>query len=240
MKIAIISDIHSNLEALDSVLKDIKRKKIKKIFCAGDIVGYASSQNECIELIKENNIPSVMGNHDLCSVNFANIDWFNNIAQKAIRWTNKELTRKNKKFLLSLPKVIEEDNFYIVHGSPRDELYEYIFPNTNELFFKNFFKLLNSKNSKGLENSKNFQNDNKKIKILIIGHTHIPFIKKFYKNKKISKLTINPGSVGQPRDGNNKASYCILDINNLNAKIIRINYKIKKTADMSETYHWSH
>lgn len=231
MKIALISDIHSNLEAFQAVLKDIKKRKIKKILCLGDIIGYAASPNECIELIKENNIPPIMGNHDLCCVNLTKIEWFNPIAQQAVLWTNKMLTTKNKQFLSKLPKSIKKENMFLVHGSPRDKLYEYIFPNTNETILKDFF------------------NKNKRIKILMMGHTHVPFIKKIYKllnpkgskdlensknfqkNKKIKKLIINPGSVGQPRDNNPKASYCILDNKKLEAKIIRLDYPIKKAAD---------
>ena len=207
MKISIISDIHSNLEAFQAVLKDIKKHKPKLILNAGDIAGYASSPNECIELVKKNNILSVMGNHDLCCANLEKIEWFNEYGQKAALWQNKILTLKNKNFLLKLPKYIEKENFFIVHGSPIDPLYEYIFPETSSWKLKEFFTVT-------------------KKPILIMGHTHISFIKKF-KNK----LVINPGSIGQPRDGNANASYCILDTKNLKARIIRIPYNIDIAAN---------
>ncbi len=207
MKLALISDIHSNLEALKAILKDIKKRKIKNIYCAGDIVGYGASPNECIKLVKENNVLSVMGNHDLCCANLKRIEWFNRYGQKAALYQNKILTLKNKQFLLKLPKIIRKDSFFIVHGSPKDALYEYVFPEISSWDFKEFFNLI-------------------KKQILIMGHTHIPFIKKF-KNK----LIINPGSVGQPRDANPKASYSILDNKNLKAEIIRIPYNIKIAAN---------
>ncbi len=207
MKLAIISDIHSNLEAFQAVLKDIKKRRIKNIYCAGEITGYASSPNECIELVKKNNILSVMGNHDLCCANLHKIEWFNEYGQKAALWQNKILKLRDKQFLLKLPKLIKKENFFIVHGSPRDELYEYVFPEISAWDLREFFNLI-------------------KKPILIMGHTHVPFIKK-YKNK----LIINPGSVGQPRDGNSKASYCILDNKDLKARIIRVAYNIDTAAN---------
>lgn len=207
MKIAIISDIHSNLEAFQAVLKDIKKRKIRKILCAGDIVGYNANPDECIDLIKENKILSVMGNHDLCCANLEKIGWFNEYGQQAALWQNKILTLKNKQFLLKLPKSIKKDNLFIVHGSPSDELYEYVFPETSPWDLRKFFNLT-------------------KRQILIMGHTHTPFIKKFR-----NKLIINPGSVGQPRDANPRASYCILDNKNLKAKIVRIPYNIDIAAN---------
>lgn len=207
MQLAIISDIHSNLEAFKAVLKDIKKRKIKKIYCAGDIVGYGANPEECIDLIKENKITSVMGNHDLCCANLQKIEWFNEYGQKAALYQNKILTLKNKKFLLKLPKIIKKENLFIVHGSPINPLYEYIFPEISAWDLREFFNLT-------------------KKPILIMGHTHVPFIQKF-KNK----LVINPGSVGQPRDANPKASYCILDTKNLKAKIIKISYNIDIAAN---------
>lgn len=204
MKIAIIADIHANLEAFQAVLKEIKRLKIKEIYCVGDIVGYGANPNECVELVKKNKIKSIMGNHDLCAVNFEGFDWFNSSAQHAIEWTNNELTSENKNFLLKLPLTIKEKEMFIVHGSIENPLYDYIYPYISDSYFKNIF-------------NKN------KIKKLIMAHTHVPFVKKFK-----DKIAINPGAVGQPRDGNNKASFCILD--NSKTKILRIDYDIEKAA----------
>ena len=187
MKLAIISDIHANLEAFDAVLKEIKNRKIRKIFCLGDIVDYGANSNECVDLIRKNKIPTIMGNHDLTAVTFERIEWFNELAQISVKITNKLLTEKNKKFLLNLPKIIKHENMFLAHGSPRDYLYEYVYPDTPGFIFKYFLKIT-------------------KKQIIAFGHTHIPFIKKVGKG-----LIINAGSVGQPRDGNNKACFCILD-----------------------------
>lgn len=207
MKLALISDIHGNLEALNSVLREIKKRKIKNIYCLGDIIDYGANSNECVEVIRKNKIPAIMGNHDFTAVTLEGIEWFNTIAQKSCRITNKLLSERNKKFLLNLPKKIEIRNMFLAHGSPKDYLHEYIYPEEADYIFREFFKIT-------------------KKQIIAMGHTHIPFIKKFD-----DKLAINPGSVGQPRDGNNKASFCILDNKKLKAEIIRVDYDIKKAAD---------
>lgn len=207
MKLALISDIHGNLEALDAVLNEIKKRKIKKIYCLGDVVDYGGSSNQCIEIIRKNKILSVMGNHDLNTVTLEKYQWFNSTSKKALKITNKLLTEKNKKFLLKLPKKLLIENMFLVHASPRNNLYEYVYPEAENSVFEEFFKIA-------------------KKQIIAMGHTHFPFIRKINDN-----LIINPGSVGQPRDNNCKASFCVLDNITLKAKIIRIDYDIKKAAD---------
>ena len=114
-KIALISDIHSNLEALKAVLKEIKKYKTKKIFCLGDVVGYGANPNECIDLVKKNKIISIMGNHDYEAVHLQGTEWFNPVARKAIFWTNKQLTEQNKKFLKNLAdKLISTSNLTLI------------------------------------------------------------------------------------------------------------------------------
>ena len=127
MKLALIADIHANLEAFKAVLNEIKKRRIRKIFCLGDIVDYGADSNECIWLIRKNKIPTIMGNHDLTAVTLEKLWWFNELAQISCRITNKLLTKKNKNFLLKLPKKLEIENMFLVHGSPRDYLYEYIY-----------------------------------------------------------------------------------------------------------------
>src|SRR3989338_6257691 len=129
MKIAIIADVHSNLEALEGVLKDISNKDVDDIICLGDIVGYGANPNEVIELIKKKNIKCLKGNHDLNAVTLEKLDWFNDFAKEALKWTNKVLTEENKQFLKELPETLEikdkENRLLAVHGSPKDHLYEY-------------------------------------------------------------------------------------------------------------------
>jgi putative phosphoesterase len=206
-KIALISDIHSNLEAFEVILYEIKKSKVKKIFCLGDIVGYGASPNQCIELIKKYKIKSVMGNHDFEAINLQSIEWFNPIARDAILWTSKQLTEANKKFLKKLPTYLEFENIFLVHGSPRDNIYEYIFPDIDEFDLREFFVIT-------------------KKDVIAVGHSHIQFVKEFD-----NKLIINPGSIGQPRDLNNKAAFCFFDTKSLKVDLRRVEYDINKAAN---------
>lgn len=206
-KIAIISDIHSNLEALETVIKDIKKKKIKKIYCAGDIVGYGANPNECTNIIRKLKIQSVQGNHDFSCIKLEDVDWFNFFGQAALAWTNKKLTKENRNFLKKLPRTMSKESIFFVHGSPRDPLHEYIYSDFTAWDAKAFFSY--TKNN-----------------IIVVGHSHRPFVERLG-----TKMIFNPGSVGQPRDNNPKASYCIFDAKTKNVKICRIEYNIKKAAD---------
>lgn len=203
MSLAFISDIHSNLEALMAVLADIKKRKIRKIYCCGDIVGYGASPNEVIEVFRKNKIVSVMGNHDLNAAIMIHPEWFNELASDALMWTNARLTSKNKFFLSTLPPLLETELFIMVHGSPREPVYEYVYPKSK---LKPLLGLVEQP-------------------VLVMGHTHIPMVKRIGK-----KLIINPGSVGQPRDRDRRASYCVLDAKTHKAKIVRVSYDIDASA----------
>ena len=210
MKIAFISDVHSNYEALKTVLEDIQKRDVQQIIHTGDLVGYNTDPNRCIELIKKYKVMCIQGNHDLNAVTLENIKWFNEWAQIALRWTQKRLNEDNKNFLLTLPKFFEakdKNSVYAVHGSPKDPLYEYLTPTSPDEIFKDFFEKL-------------------KVDLLVTGHTHIPDLKRFG-----NKVYLNPGSVGQPRDNNPKASYAIVDLSNINLiSFHRIEYDIDTTA----------
>lgn len=207
MKIAFIGDIHSNLEALQSVLKEIEKMKISKIFCVGDIVGYGANPSECIKIIKELKIPCVKGNHDYAVVT-KDTSWFNPYAATAIRWQSERLNENEINFLKNLPEkimtTIENLKICIVHGSPKNPIWEYIY---EEDVSEEFVKDLD-------------------CDILAMGHTHAPFIKRLKNN-----LVINVGSVGQPRDGINKASFAVFDTEKYDVKIIRSEYDIKISAE---------
>ena len=202
MILAVISDMHSNLEALERVLEKIDSDRI---LCCGDIVGYYTQPNECIEKLRQLKTISVMGNHDLACVT-GDTSGFNPYAEEAIKWTRNTIKDKNIGFLNNLKRKIrlkiDGVDIMVVHGSPRDPVNEYIFPHTSDYILKSFLKLEN-------------------VDILIMGHTHMPFIKKFG-----DKLVFNPGSVGQPRDGNNKASFAFLDVPNKEVTIHRVEYDI--------------
>ena len=206
-KIALISDIHSNLEAFEAVLKEIKKLKIKKTFCLGDIVGYGANPNECVDLIRNNKIISVKGNHDHEATLLENVEWFIDVAREAILWTKKQLTDKNKNFLKNLPASLEFENVLLVHGSPRDNIYDYILQDMEDYDYAEFFSLAGKD-------------------VIACGLSHVQFVKEFN-----SKLILNPGSVGQPRDLNRDAAFCIFDIKSLKIDFKRVRYNIEKAAN---------
>lgn len=206
-KIALISDIHSNLEAFQAVLNEIKKFRIKKIFCLGDIVGYGANPNECIDLIIRNRISSVKGNHDHEAILPETVEWFNEEARQAILWTKEQLKDKNKDFLKNLPTSMDFENMFLVHGSPRDNVYEYIVQDMDDYDYAELFSIAGKE-------------------VIACGHSHIQFSKEFN-----SKLIVNPGSVGQPRDSNCDAAYCIFDTKTLKVDFKRAKYSIAKAAD---------
>ena len=224
MKYALFADIHSNLEAFLAVREEFEKEKIDEYICLGDIVGYAANPNDCIKLVKElNPVTIIAGNHDWASAGKADINYFNPIAKEAILWTQKELTKENKNFLQNLPLTKEFNDFVIVHGSLYSpEKWHYIF--TLQDARRNF--------------------DYQKKRICFIAHSHQPFIIsqdksgncEGIKGTKVSlrgdyRYLINIGSVGQPRDGNPEASYCLYDRDENEIEIKRISYEIKKAQD---------
>ena len=211
MRRALISDIHGNLEALEVVLEDIKSQKIDEIFCLGDVIGYGPNPRECIDRVMEHCQMTLLGNHDQGAM--FDPDGFNIGAERAIFWTRDQLeiphdranNEKRWEFLGMLPRVHKLDPFLFVHGSPRNPLSEYIFPEDiyNHRKMERLFQLVE--------------------KYCFQGHTHVPGVfteaYQFYSPEEIDheytlgegKVMINVGSVGQPRDGDPRSCYLILD-----------------------------
>jgi diadenosine tetraphosphatase ApaH/serine/threonine PP2A family protein phosphatase len=208
---ALISDIHGNLEALEVVLDDIKAQGIEEIFCLGDIIGYGPNPRECIDRVMGSCQVTLLGNHDQGAM--FDPDGFNIGAERAIFWTREQLENPSDKvnnekrweFLGMLPRSHRLDPFLFVHGSPRNPLSEYIFPEDiyNHRKMERLFQLVE--------------------KYCFQGHTHVPGVftegYQFYAPEEIDneytlgegKVMINVGSVGQPRDGDPRACYVILD-----------------------------
>jgi len=218
MKAAIIGDIHSNLEALQAVIKDIKKRRIKSIFCLGDLVGYGADPNECIDLsFKESDI-IIAGNHDWAAVGKTDVSYFNPIAAEAIRWTHKQLSTNNTERLKNLALTHNTNDLFLVHATPnKPQKWEYLF--SLEEFVAEF----------GYFNKQ----------ICFIGHSHIPsavfqdengysdFINENpFPIIKRRKYIVNIGSVGQPRDLDPRACYAIYDGNKNSIEIVRIEYNI--------------
>jgi len=207
---ALISDIHGNLEALDVVLDDIQAQGVSEIYCLGDIIGYGPNPRECIDRVMESCRVTLLGNHDQGAL--FDPDGFNIGAERAIFWTREQLEsphdRNNEKrweFLGELPRTHRLNTFLFVHGSPRNPLSEYIFPEDiyNHRKMERLFQLVE--------------------RYCFQGHTHVPGVftesYQFFAPEEIDneytlgegKVMINVGSVGQPRDGDPRACYVILE-----------------------------
>jgi putative phosphoesterase len=200
-KLNLIADIHANLPALEAVLDELPRAKTIHL---GDVVGYNPYPREVIELLREKRIASVLGNHDHAVVT-GDTAWFNPVAARAIEWTREQLGGEELAYLSSLPLEIKNE-VYAVHGSPRRKLEEYVYPDYPKEVLSAFLKLA----SRG---------------VLAMGHTHIPFSRKLG-----GTLIVNPGSVGQPRDGDARASFACIDLATLEVEIVRVEYDISRVA----------
>lgn len=218
MRIGIFSDIHGNLEALEAVLKTLKKSSIDRYVCLGDIVGYGANPNECIDMVRNLTDAVVMGNHDHCVLGLTTISDFNTYAQQAVLWTARQLIPENETYLRSLPFVIREGRYVYVHATlDRPEEWGYVF------------------SSWQAQTCLHYIDDGY---VCCIGHSHRPLV--FSGNDellcvggacKISfepdmKYLINVGSVGQPRDTDPRAAACIVDEEEGTAEIVRIDYDI--------------
>ena len=224
MRYAIIADVHANLAAFTAVLEDIEhRGGVEEVWCLGDIVGYGPDPHQCIELLQEYKHICVAGNHDWGAIGKANIADFNPDAAAACRWTAQQLSPEDIQYLENLPLTIERDDFTLVHGSPRDPIWEYTISTSIASENFNFFQ----------------------SPYCLIGHSHTPLVfrdedgdcsvSKLAANVGLalgqSRLIINPGGVGQPRDGDPRASYAIYDSETNQIRPHRILYDIEATQD---------
>jgi putative phosphoesterase len=209
MRIAVISDIHSNLEAFKAVLNDMPR--VDMILCAGDLVGYGAEPNEVVRLASSRKVRSVMGNHDYASIS-GDTTWFNPVAAQAVEWTRSRMNPEAKRLISSLPTRLELKlsgwRVYVVHGSPRDPLNEYLFPDVP--------------NRELADATRGADAD-----VVILGHTHVPM-----RRMILGKLVINPGGVGQPRDRDPRASYVIMKLGSeIEVENRRVEYDFRATAE---------
>jgi len=227
VKRALISDIHSNLEALQAVLADIKAQGVSEVFCLGDVVGYGPNPRECIDLVMNCKV-CLLGNHDQGAL--FDPEGFNTGAERAIFWTREQLENpggnsgtgsRRWDFLGELPRNYQEGRLLFVHGSPRNPLNEYVFPEHtyNRRMMEKIFALIE--------------------RYCFQGHTHVPGVFtedcQFFSPEEVDyeyslgdqKLMINVGSVGQPRDGDPRACYVILDDDRVHFR--RVDYPFEET-----------
>ena len=223
MRYVIIADIHANLAAFTAVLDDIKRRGgVEEVWCLGDIVGYGPDPHKCIELLCQYKHVCVAGNHDWAAIGKIDTSDFNPDAAAACHWAAQQLTPGDIQYLDSLPLVVQRDDFTIVHGSPRDPIWEY---------------LLSTSSAK--QNFTYFQSQ-----FCLVGHSHVPLVfecsetgaclvSEFPDDAVLTlarkRLIINPGGVGQPRDGDPRASYAVYDSEARAVTHYRITYDIGAT-----------
>jgi putative phosphoesterase len=205
MKVALISDVHANVVALAAVLEDMNDRGIDRILSAGDVIGYYPYPNETIALFHERCIESIQGNHDRAVLS-ADPFHFNPSAASAVHWTAQQLTQGSVDYLRKLPRRLGLDldgvRVAIFHGAPFDDDY-YLYEDEAQEFLLSMAK----------------------CDLLVLGHTHVPFIRRF-----ASGIIMNPGSVGQPRDDDPDASYSIFDTETRKVKNIRVSYDIEKVS----------
>jgi diadenosine tetraphosphatase ApaH/serine/threonine PP2A family protein phosphatase len=224
MRYAIIADIHANLTAFEAVLDDMERRGgVDELWCLGDIVGYGPDPHECIERLRQYNHVCVAGNHDWAAIGKVSTADFNPDAALACQWTAGQLNKKDVKYLEKLPLAIYKDIFKLVHGSPREPIWEYVISASIARENFNFFR----------------------SPYCLVGHSHVPLVfreedgsctsSRLVDNIGLavgeSRLILNPGGVGQPRDGDPRASYAIYDSETRIVKLHRIPYDVAATQD---------
>ena len=225
MKALIVSDIHSNLEAFQSVLNDANsRSGFDEIWSLGDLIGYGPDPSAVIDLLRQHEHKAVIGNHDLASIDRLSLEAFNPHAKEANLWTGRQLEADERAFLDQQPQVIEEGEFLMCHGSPRDPVWEYVVSINAAVASFNHFDTYRC----------------------LLGHSHIPFICKPKGDNSAEFLTpqldvplplntekmiINPGGVGQPRDGDPRASYALYDSEPETVTHHRVEYDVEATQN---------
>lgn len=218
MRILVISDIHANLTALNTVLLDAG--EIDAAWCLGDLVGYGPDPNGVIEQIRQlPNLLCLIGNHDAAALNQIDTGAFNPEARQAVQWTQKTLTEESTAFLRSLPEKLQIGEVTLSHGSPRYPVWEYLLDTRSAAHNFEYFE----------------------TPYCFVGHTHLPVVYTMNgsgqsadleipePNKKIDlkwRSIINPGSVGQPRDRDPRAAFAIFDSDNNTWYYRRIEYDI--------------
>ncbi len=226
MNAAVISDIHANLPALETVLADIDRVGVDEIWCLGDAVGYGARPSECVDLLAERCTLSLVGNHDLAALEQIDISSFSPAAAEAARWTRSNLSEQAMDWLTGLEGAASErEGIGLFHASPRDPVWEYVI------------------DTDLAEECLDVQSE----RVALVGHSHIALF--FTRVDEMSRLRssfappgttesfaqgqwlVNPGSVGQPRDGDPRAAWLELDLDSTRATFHRVEYDIKLAAE---------
>jgi diadenosine tetraphosphatase ApaH/serine/threonine PP2A family protein phosphatase len=221
MRIAVLSDIHSNLPALDAVLEDLGT--VDAVWVLGDIVGYGPDPDAVVARLREVDAVAVRGNHDAAALGQLDASTFNDDARTAVEWTGRTISAETRAWLDALPETRRVDEYTLVHGSPRDPLWEYLF--SVPVARRNFAAFTG--------------------RHCLVGHTHVPLVFRddggdvevlapgegsvLHLDER--RTILNPGGVGQPRDGDPRACALLLDTEGGTATWKRVAYPIERTQD---------
>jgi diadenosine tetraphosphatase ApaH/serine/threonine PP2A family protein phosphatase len=213
VRLAIISDIHANLEALESVLADIARMQADNLVCLGDIVGYGADPASCLAIVREHADLCVLGNHDAAVFSVAERAFFNPTARKAVHWTAAQLSDDDIAYLRGLPFRASVEDLLFVHSAPRaPEQWEYVFSGMEARMYGRYFH----------------------ERICFVGHSHVPGLYPIDAGVRTyahdQRFLINVGSVGQPRDGDWRGSYGLLDTVAGTYENRRVEYDVESAA----------
>ncbi len=221
MRVAVVSDIHGNLHALEAVLADMLREAPDEVWCLGDIVGYGPRPNECCSLVRERTALSLCGNHDLAVVGALDEWEFSGEAGQAVRWTRSVLEPEHADWLGSLTPSGQRDRVQLFHGSPRDPVWDYVL--SDEVAVASLRTTV--------------------APIVLVGHSHVALSLALddgglsggqAPDGTVTELNghrvlLNPGSVGQPRDGDPRAAWLLLDLDGGTATFRRTSYPTRQT-----------
>ena len=221
MRIAILSDVHGNLEALSAVLADADARGAGRAWCIGDNVGYGADPSAVLALLREREAVLIAGNHDLAACGKMGVEEFNPVAAEAALWTQDVLSEEERAFLASLPLIETRGGFTLVHGTLRQPEWEYLL--TPEQAAAHFAL--------------------QETRYSIVGHTHVPMLaresggapamRRVLPDATIKlgdeRLILNPGGLGQPRDGDPRAPYMLYDEEAATISFHRVPYDIAET-----------
>jgi predicted phosphodiesterase len=223
MRVAVISDIHANLHALNAVLAELDRERPDAVWCLGDLVGYGPRPNECCRAVRERVDLSLVGNHDLVVLGDVDVTEFNPEAGRAVAWTQGVLDNDSKGYLADLEPHATADGVELYHGSPRNAVWEYVL------------------DGEAIQAAFSYS----EAPVVLIGHSHIPIVARFADGEvraahapegteselEGGRVLLNPGSVGQPRDGDPRAAWLLLDLDGGHASFRRVEYEVARTQE---------
>jgi len=220
MRVAVISDVHGNRHALEAVLAEIGAESVDAVWCLGDTVGYGPQPNECCRLVREHADLCLVGNHDLVALGALAVSDFNEEAAEAAIWTSETLTDESRAFLRSLEPRATVDGAELFHASARDPIWEYVL---SEDVARATFELT-------------------RAPLVLVGHSHVALALTFHRQEVsggvarggtnielAGRWLVNPGSVGQPRDGDPRAAWLLADLDRASAAFRRVPYPIERT-----------